>query len=206
MIPLRRRQHGQPAVARPAQRWIDRGLIYADLLTTYPANTITGQPDTITGTKVTTTPWGLARGFGTTVGVASTDRVLTTLSAHPLQRTWIIRSIRTGSGGGGLGRYFDVSSAVFLLDDNTTSRYQFGRGHQIVGFGGIARQGNACRVWLRFRMTRPPDFLRCRPCIWTASKDAHHVHAAGRHVDGKNRRLLRRQRISSQSELQRFAE
>lgn len=143
MIPLRRRQHGQPAVARPAQRWLDRGLVYADLLTTYPANAITGQADTITGTKVTTTPWGLARGFGTTVGVASTDRVLTTLSDHPLQRTWIIRSIRTGSGGGGLGRYFDVSSAVFLLDDNTTSRYQFGRGATgSSGFWQIARQGN----------------------------------------------------------------
>lgn len=120
MILLRRRQHGQPAVARPAQRWIDRGLIYADLLTTYPANAVTGRPDTLTGTKVTTTPWGLARGFGTTVGVASTDRVLTTLSGTVASRTIIVRYVRAGAGGGSAGRVFDNTQEQVNYSDGTS--------------------------------------------------------------------------------------
>ncbi len=122
MIPLRRRQHGQPAVARPAQRWLDRGLVYADLLTTYPANAITGRPDTLTGTKVTTTPLGLARGFGATVGVASTDRVLTTLSGSGsgARRTIIVRYVRAGAGGGGAGRVFDTTQEQVNYSDGAS--------------------------------------------------------------------------------------
>ncbi len=124
MIPIRRRQHGQPAVGRPAQRWLDRGLVYADLLTTYPANTITGQADTITGTKVATARWGLARGFGATLGVGTTDAVRTNLTAHATNRTYIVRFfLRSASaGGGGLGRIFDkqvtAASEAFYVNNN----------------------------------------------------------------------------------------
>lgn len=139
LLPWGRQPQGEQV--RPHQRWLDKGLVYADLLTD-PRNTVTDSGDTVTGTKVATAPWGLSRGFGTTVGVASTDRIQTTLSTHPVQRTWILRNVRTGTGGGNLGRFFDVS-AVFLLDDNSTSRYQFGRAASSVnGFWQIAFPAN----------------------------------------------------------------
>lgn len=127
MILLRTRQKNQPnSSIKPAQRWLDRGLVYADLLTTYPANAIDGQVDTITGTKVATAPWGLARGFGSTVGVGTTDKVQTSLTTHPVLRTYVMRARRDGTGGGGLGRYFATNSNhhIFVGGSGATIDYQ----------------------------------------------------------------------------------
>lgn len=50
----------------------------------------------------------MARGFGSTRGVGSTDRLATNVGSIVGARTIFIVSKRNGSGGGGFGRYWDA--------------------------------------------------------------------------------------------------
>lgn len=59
----------------------------------------------VTGTRLTVTRWGLARGFGSTLGGGTTDRVQTSATARQRQ-TFVVVGVRNGPGGGGYGRYF----------------------------------------------------------------------------------------------------
>lgn len=78
----------------------------------------------------------MARGFGTTLGAATTDRAVTTLTAHSVQRTFSIWTNRRSTGGGGLGRVFDkrvagAETELFYVDVN----YNFAR----IFSGGASR-------------------------------------------------------------------
>ena len=97
----------QPQEAvQPAQRWVNRGLVYADL----PSSSIdlrTGAPLTITGTQVRPEVWGLTRGFGSSLGAGTTDRIITPLRTQSTLRTYVWWCKLNGSGGGNFGRVFD---------------------------------------------------------------------------------------------------
>lgn len=123
----------QPQEAvRPAQRWINRGLIYADPLL-YAVNTVDGKTDAVVGTKVAANTYGLARGFGSTFGVASTDLIETTLKTTPTEVTYVIKASINGYGGANLGRIFEkrVSGA------GTTGLYvDAASGNKLVFYSG----------------------------------------------------------------------
>ncbi len=51
------------------------------------------------------------RAFGSTVGVASTDAITTTLTAHATLRTYSIWAMKRGNGGGALGRLWEKRTA-----------------------------------------------------------------------------------------------
>src|ERR1043166_5457847 len=55
----------------------------------------------------------MARGFNTTLGVGSTDRYQTPLTAHSTQRTWsILAFIRDATASGGNSRIWDKGTAA----------------------------------------------------------------------------------------------
>jgi hypothetical protein len=53
----------------------------------------------------------MARGFGTTYGAASTDRIQLSLTANNSLRSYAVWTYRNGSGGGGFGRLLDKFTA-----------------------------------------------------------------------------------------------
>lgn len=61
----------------------------------------------------------MARGFGSTDGVGTTDKITTALTSHATQRSYFLWTYRHGDGGGsGFGRMFDkltAGSTVELL-------------------------------------------------------------------------------------------
>jgi hypothetical protein len=72
----------------------------------------------------------MARGFGATRGVASTDRLVTNVNPVAGNRTIFIVSKRNGGGGGGFGRYWDtVVSTVqdALFHDEASGRVFYQR-------------------------------------------------------------------------------
>jgi hypothetical protein len=59
------------------------------------------------GTKVAPASLGLTRGFGATVGAATTDSFITPLASHSTLRTFAVWVNANGAGGGAVGRLFD---------------------------------------------------------------------------------------------------
>jgi hypothetical protein len=73
----------------------------------------------------------MAYGYGTTHGVGTTDKVVSSLTAHATQRTYSMWSFRTGNGGNGLGRYMDKRTSgaevEVWFDSNTNTTMEYSR-------------------------------------------------------------------------------
>lgn len=87
---------------------------------------------TPTGMKQSTLPGGLTAGFGTSVGVGTTDKIITSLTgAFPAStgRSYFFRFKRNSDGGGGLGRLFDKTNGAtgqFLMWYRADGRINYG--------------------------------------------------------------------------------
>lgn len=71
----------------------------------------------------------MARGFGSTRGSGTTDRIVTALTTNNSVRSYAIWANRNGTGGGGLGRMFDKNNgtAEAALYYSGGSNYSFTR-------------------------------------------------------------------------------
>lgn len=65
----------------------------------------------------------MAYGFGSTFGTGSTDKIQTTIPSPTGARTYFIRFLRNGGGGGNLGRFFEAHNGTVneLWDWNVTN-------------------------------------------------------------------------------------
>ena len=127
-----------PLNVRPAQKWLDRGLIYASTVAD-AIDAVTGKVGTRTGTRKV----GDYRAFGATYGVGTTDGLLTSrlIPAGPI--TLAVRVLRTGGGGGNFGRVYEAGTPDSLYFDQASSRWQFGRNYSTTAgawtyAGGVA--------------------------------------------------------------------
>lgn len=72
----------------------------------------------------------MARGFGSTDGGGTTDKIVTNYTACHTLSTWSLQFWLTGAGGGGLGRLFDKDGTTtgqrVLLYDNAAGLLRFG--------------------------------------------------------------------------------
>lgn len=117
MILIRRPWTRQPpSSVRPSAAWIARGLSYASTLLHPAVNGVTGKVGQVTGTKQAPVAWGMARGFGTTYGVGTTDTIASGFSSVTARRTYLIRYRRSGAGGGSFGRLFDAGGDLLTVD------------------------------------------------------------------------------------------
>jgi hypothetical protein len=75
------------------------------------------------GTKTVPYSGGVASGFGSTVGVGTTDKVATPLALAITNRSYYFRAMRRAGGGGGLGRLFDKTNGgtgqILYVNDST---------------------------------------------------------------------------------------
>lgn len=119
----------QPAVGAANGRnavWSDYALVGHDLgtdVTGVNSMTVTG-----TATSGRNNPWnrsGGARGFGATLGVSTTDKVVTGLTANSTQRTWQFWANRNGDGGGTIGAMMVKNNNESLQNDATNTAYYF---------------------------------------------------------------------------------
>lgn len=69
----------------------------------------------------------MARGFGSTLGSGTTDRIQIVQTVTPSHLVFSCWFLRNGAGGGSAGRVFDKQLNAALLWDNTNTRYQFMR-------------------------------------------------------------------------------
>jgi len=70
----------------------------------------------------------MARGFGATDGVGSTDRIDTGLTGQSAQRTYAFRCKANGLGGSSFGRILATDSlAEYISMDAGTSRIMYSR-------------------------------------------------------------------------------
>jgi hypothetical protein len=104
---------------------LSKNLVFYDFL---------GKPknsDVVVGTKTNYTRYGIMRGFGSTYGISSTDSVKTSLNYSSPYRTYSISFIKTGAGGGTLGRLFDKRTTSgeteLLLISNSSGNFQYTR-------------------------------------------------------------------------------
>ena len=77
-----------------------RGLVLATPGGTYQSSYPERQM-TRTGTTIRAAQSGVVNGFGSTLGVGTTDSIITPLTAHATLRTYVVRVQRNGGGGGG---------------------------------------------------------------------------------------------------------
>lgn len=71
----------------------------------------------------------MARGFGSGVGVGSTDKVVSASTSHATTRSYFAHSNRNGAGGGNFGRIMDHGPNLVSIFENVTadSTYVFNR-------------------------------------------------------------------------------
>lgn len=75
----------------------------------------------------------MARGFGSTYGSGTTDKVNTSLSAHATLRSYHMHVYRNGAGGGNVGRMFQKQTSAggdiveWLVFVNSATAYEYGR-------------------------------------------------------------------------------
>ncbi len=112
-------------LARPSQRWLNRGLVFASTLA-QPYESVNGRVASITGTKPTAYAKGVARGFGATVGAGTTDCVQVTSVPRDTFLSFVVRARRDGAGGGNLGRLL-MHGINLLYHNNASSRIMFER-------------------------------------------------------------------------------
>jgi hypothetical protein len=101
-ISVPRRWTSQPADGRQRINWshpLAQGLVYYDQLAPASRNVAGAGFGTLTGTRIQPGRYGMARGFGATLGAATTDRVVTGLKTHAPFRTYAIRGFKNGAGG-----------------------------------------------------------------------------------------------------------
>lgn len=111
MIPLGQKLASQPQFAAPID-WgnpLTKGLVSAVRLDSL-RNVVNNVALTATGTKRVATQKGIGRGFGSTYGAGTTDRVGTTLSGSSGKRSYFILAKANGWGGGNFGRLLDASA------------------------------------------------------------------------------------------------
>lgn len=65
----------------------------------------------------------MARGFGSTVGSGTTDRISTALTTHVAQRSYFVRTNRNAGGPSLLGRIFDQGPGVIVLYNADASNF-----------------------------------------------------------------------------------
>ena len=75
------------------------------------AEVVKGKLYTATGTKLQRSSVGTGRGFGSTDGAGTTDKVLTDIVGTQGPRTYFVLAKLNGWGGGNLGRFFDGTTS-----------------------------------------------------------------------------------------------
>jgi len=70
----------------------------------------------------------MARGFNTTLGVATTDRIVTTLTTNAAQRSYSIWAYWRGAGGGGIPQMFMKPWTIGFQWKDSLNVVQFGYG------------------------------------------------------------------------------
>jgi hypothetical protein len=83
----------------------------------------------------------MARGFGSTLGVGSTDRIQIVQTVTPSHLVFSCWMYRNGAGGGSAGRIFDKQLNANFLWDNTNTRFQFMRNFSVAN-GTYVFNGN----------------------------------------------------------------
>lgn len=73
----------------------------------------------------------MARGFGSTLGAGTTDRIQIVQTVTPSHYIFSIWLYRNGGGGSGAGRVYDKQNNSALIWDNTNTRYQFMRNFSV---------------------------------------------------------------------------
>lgn len=80
----------------------------------------------------------MARGFGATLGTATTDVIQTSLTAHATQRSWFLLYYQNGAGGSSIGRLFEKivpggnrSEALQVNETNATISFVRAWGDQL---------------------------------------------------------------------------
>lgn len=84
------------------------------------AEVVNGKLYTATGTKLQQSYIGTGRGFGSTDGAGTTDKVLTDIVGTQGPRTYFVLAKLNGWGGGNFGRFFDgttSSQELFYLNN-----------------------------------------------------------------------------------------
>ena len=84
------------------------------------AEVVKGKLYTATGTKLQRSSVGTGRGFGSTDGAGTTDKVLTDIVGTQGPRTYFVLAKLNGFGGGNLGRFFDgttTSQELFYVSN-----------------------------------------------------------------------------------------
>ena len=84
------------------------------------AEVVKGKLYTATGTKLQQSYIGTGRGFGSTDGAGTTDKVLTDIVGTQGPRTYFVLAKLNGFGGGNLGRFFDgttTSQELFYVSN-----------------------------------------------------------------------------------------
>jgi hypothetical protein len=91
----------------------------------------------------------MARGFGATLGAGTTDRIASALAAHATQRSYAIRSLKNGDGGGSQGRLWTVirpDTNAFDVFDYSGGVYRYIRSWTTqIGIWSITPPSNS--VW-----------------------------------------------------------
>ena len=100
----------QPAVKIDFANPITRSLSSVIRLDTC-AEAVKGKLYTATGTKLQRSSIGTGRGFGSTDGAGTTDKVLTDIVGTQGPRTYFVLAKLNGWGGGNLGRFFDGTTS-----------------------------------------------------------------------------------------------
>ena len=100
----------QPAVKIDFANPITRSLSSVIRLDTC-AEAVKGKLYTATGTKLQRSSIGTGRGFGSTDGVGTTDKVLTDIVGTQGPRTYFVLAKLNGWGGGNFGRFFEGTTA-----------------------------------------------------------------------------------------------
>ena len=118
-------------VARPDDRWLQRGLVYASVPSMGTWDAVNGGFGVLSGTKEQIKDYGKARGFGSTFGAGTSDKHTSTLTANGVRRTYIIRLLINGTGGGTFGRVFDKitggAQSELLMCSGSNLEYQRAR-------------------------------------------------------------------------------
>lgn len=67
----------------------------------------------------------MARGFGATLGVGTTDKVTLSLATGATQRSYACWVNQHGTGGGGFGRVWESATSLDVVAQDTTTLWQF---------------------------------------------------------------------------------
>lgn len=110
----------------------------------------------------------MARGFGTTLGAATTDNIVTTLTSHATLRSFAFWANRNAAGGSSLGRVFDKRTAgaqvELVFNNEGSTRYEYNR--QWTGNGQWSWARPATSTWTHTVVTYDAGATTNNPIVY----------------------------------------